>query len=583
MEEKKITGPQVTKQTCSHERQPLLPSSCIGEYRIVRVVSLNGEGITYLAQDSIIGDTVQVQEFFPAHMARRSEDGNTLEPLEGCATNFKYFRASFIDLYQTLQGTKDNACMIPIIQILEQNATAYVVSEYREMTTLEEYLRLQGGRESWCKAKRYLLPLYHALSDLHKKGITHQGLSPQNILLDEEGIPYLKGFCLSEIRTAQGDLDSELFAGYSAPEQYQADGWPGVGTDIYSLAAVCYRALTGVVPPEAPERKKKDSLCPACQLEEDIPENVSDALDVALQLGADKRFDSLDTMTRKLLELPSSNTAIFSMEREDIVDRTAVFPVRFHQDITADELGGTSTGEKVSRAKTGSIYIVVTMMATLLVLVVGAPQLYKHFNNVWTASLGDTSDALEDPQNQEVQLQPVTSEQEPHKVENFVGRKATDVTENARYQEWYYFETVEKYSDDFSEGMIIDQSIDSGTEIKKKTTMTLYVSKGPETQELPDFSGSTMERAIAVLEEMGKQWKVVEGENSTVEPGEVFRTEPPAGTQLSKNSSETILLYVAKDNGMQDSEEDTDDGSGQGDNTKADSTSQKKTLRKSSS
>ena len=217
MEEKKTAVPQVTQQTCSHERRPLVPNSCIGEYRIVRAISQNGEGITYLAQDSIIGDTVQVQEFFPAHMARRGQDGNTLEPLAGCATNFKYFRASFMDLYQTLQAEKDNACLIPMIQILEQNATVYVVSEYREMGTLEEYLQMQGGKESWCKAKHYLLPVYNALSSLHKKGITHQGLSPQNILLDEEGTPFLRGFCLSEIRTAQGDLESELFAGYSAP------------------------------------------------------------------------------------------------------------------------------------------------------------------------------------------------------------------------------------------------------------------------------------------------------------------------------------------------------------------------------
>lgn len=122
-----------------------------------------------------------------------------------------------MDLYQTLAGEKENPCLIPIIQIFEQNATVYVVSEYLGLQTLEEHLQQQGGKESWCRAKRYLMPLYNALSHLHKRGITHQGLSPQNIFLDQNLNPYLSGFSLSEIRTAQGELDSELFSGYSAP------------------------------------------------------------------------------------------------------------------------------------------------------------------------------------------------------------------------------------------------------------------------------------------------------------------------------------------------------------------------------
>ena len=90
-----------------------------------------------------------------------------------------------------------------------------------------------------------------------------------------------------------------------------------------------------------------------------------------------------------------------------------------------------------------------------------------------------------------------------------------------------------------------------------------------------------MENAIATLEGMGKRWKVVEGDNSTVEPGEVFRTEPPAGTELNKNSSDLILLYVAKDNGSQQSEDDEQQDT-QTDDTQSD-TSQKKYLRKESS
>ena len=187
------------------ERRPLEEGSRVGEYRIVRCLGSNGEGIFYLAQDCIVGDVVQLQEFFPAGIACRCDDADALQPLAGHATEFKYFRASFQDLYRILQQEKENSCLIPIVQLFEQNATVYVASEHLQVSTLEETLRQSGGRQCWCRAKKYLLPLYNSLSSLHKKGITHQGISPENILLDEENRVYWRGFSLLEMRTATGD------------------------------------------------------------------------------------------------------------------------------------------------------------------------------------------------------------------------------------------------------------------------------------------------------------------------------------------------------------------------------------------
>ena len=94
--------------SCSQNWAPLAKGSRVGEYRIVEEISHNGQSITYQAQDCVIGDTVRIQEFFPFRMARRCEDGCTVEPLPNCQTQFKYFRASFMDLYQTLAGEKEN-------------------------------------------------------------------------------------------------------------------------------------------------------------------------------------------------------------------------------------------------------------------------------------------------------------------------------------------------------------------------------------------------------------------------------------------------------------------------------------------
>lgn len=567
MEENRTTEQRATMSSCSHLSDALAENTAVGEYRIVREISRSGAAITYLAQDSIIGDTVQILEFFPSKMARRSEQGELVEPLPGAATKYKYFRASFMDLYRTLSQEKENECLLPIVQILEQNATVYVVIEYRSMVTLEEHL--QGGRECWCQAKKYLLPLYNSLSLLHKKGMIHQGISPQNILLDEQLNPYWSGFSLSEMRTAQGELEPELFSGYSAPEQYQLESWQGTWTDVYSMAAVTYRVLTGAAPPAACSRKQQDTLIPPYEVDEDIPENISQALMKAMELEIEERYDSIDQLIRAMLETVSSNTAIFSVEGKKggfhsaADSHTAVFQVENTDTPNTVHLDHSEPEPPSHGMLSGNrIYVVVTMLATLLVLVAGAPRLYRYLNESWAAFSNEGSESENQEESEQTTLQP-TEQDEGHKVENFIGKQASAVAADAKYEPWFRFELVERYSEEFKQGIVVEQSIAAGTMIERKTGMTLYVSKGSASEPLPYLVGKTAEEAAAVLTEMGKQSKIVNGESDAVEAGKVFRTEPPAGTKLYKDQSETVILYVAADKKASDESDATAQTSGQ--------------------
>ena len=546
------------------ERRPLEEGSRVGEYRSVRCLGSNGEGIFYLAQDCIVGDVVQLQEFFPAGIACRCDDADALQPLAGHATEFKYFRASFQDLYRILQQEKENSCLIPIVQLFEQNATVYVASEHLQVSTLEETLRQSGGRQCWCRAKKYLLPLYNSLSSLHKKGITHQGISPENILLDEENRVYWRGFSLLEMRTATGEMEPQLFAGYSAPEQYQPESWRGGWTDLYSIAAVTYRVLTGVVVPDAAVRQQQDRLMEPILLDERIPQNISDALYRALSLKPEERFDSMDAFIAAMLEETTSNTAVFTVEQPTLTDRTVhLDTVHFQpQESTAvlplkeellEEKSRQHQPQEKPRMKKGSVYLVVTMAATLLVLALGTPRLIRAISGNWNQASEPASQ-----QEQNVQLSSGT-EQQQHKVDNFIGKKASEVLASDQFEPWYYFETVEQYSEEFAKGVVANQSIQSGTNIGRKTTITLYVSKGSASEPLPQLVGKTPEEAIAILGEMNKQYKIINGSSQAVDEGKIFRTDPQAGTQMKKDSSDVVLLYVAQDAQEQQKEEDSSD------------------------
>lgn len=546
------------------ERRPLEEGSRVGEYRIVRCLGSNGEGIFYLAQDCIVGDVVQLQEFFPAGIACRCDDADSLQPLAGHATEFKYFRASFQDLYRILQQEKENSCLIPIVQLFEQNATVYVASEHLQVSTLEEKLRQAGGRQCWCRAKKYLLPLYNSLSSLHKKGITHQGISPENILLDEENRVYWRGFSLLEMRTATGEMEPQLFAGYSAPEQYQPESWRGGWTDLYSIAAVTYRVLTGVVVPDAAVRQQQDRLMEPIKLDEKIPKNISDALYKALALKPEDRFDSMDAFIAAMLEETTSNTAVFTMEQPTLTDRTVhLDTVHFQpQESTAvlppkeellEEKSRQHQPQEKPQLKKGSVYLMVTMAATLLVLALSAPKLVRALSGNWNQVSEPASQ-----QEQNVQLSSGTEQQE-HKVDNFIGKKASEVLASDQFEPWYYFETVEQYSEEFAKGVVANQSIQSGTTIGRKTTITLYVSKGSASEPLPQLVGKTPEEAIAILGEMNKQYKIINGSSQAVDEGKIFRTDPQAGTQMKKDNNDVVLLYVAQGEQEQPKEEDSSD------------------------
>ena len=505
------------------ERRPLEEGSRVGEYRIVRCLGSNGEGIFYLAQDCIVGDVVQLQEFFPAGIACRCDDADSLQPLAGHATEFKYFRASFQDLYRILQQEKENSCLIPIVQLFEQNATVYVASEHLQVSTLEETLRQSGGRQCWCRAKKYLLPLYNSLSSLHKKGITHQGISPENILLDEENRVYWRGFSLLEMRTA-----------------------------------------TGVVVPDAAVRQQQDRLMEPILLDERIPQNISDALYRALALKPEERFDSMDAFIAAMLEETTSNTAVFTVEQPTLTDRTVhLDTVHFQpQESTAvlppkeellEEQPKPHPPQEKTRMKKGSFYLVVTMAATLLVLALGTPRLIRAISSNWNQASEPASQ-----QEQNVQISSGT-EQQQHKVDNFIGKKASEVLASDQFEPWYYFETMEQYSEEFAKGVVANQSIQSGTTIGRKTTITLYVSKGSASEPLPQLVGKTPEEAITILGEMNKQYKIINGSSQAVDEGKIFRTDPQAGTQMKKDSSDVVLLYVAQDAQEQQKEEDSSD------------------------
>ncbi len=155
----------------------------------------------------------------------------------------------FVDEATTL-ARFEHANLVRVDDYFQANSTAYIVMEYEDGKPLSDLLQRHGTLTENL-LRRLLLPLVDGLRQVHDENFLHRDIKPSNIYVrrgDES--PVLLDF--GSARQAMGRRSRSMTAvvtpGYSPPEQYDSDGPQGPWSDIYALAALCYRAITGDVP-----------------------------------------------------------------------------------------------------------------------------------------------------------------------------------------------------------------------------------------------------------------------------------------------------------------------------------------------
>ncbi len=195
---------------------------------------------------------------------------------------------------------RSNEHLLHIYSLFEEYGTAYYVMEFLEGQDLMHYLKAHGGKMSWEELSPIMAQVMDALILVHREGIIHRDISPENIYLCPDNHAKLIDF--GTARSVRGDqsLSIVLKKGYAPPEQYSSRGVQGAWTDIYALGATMYRALTGKVPMESIERRdavssgKGDPLVRPSVIGASLPKPVEDAIMQALSLEEKKRFRSME-------------------------------------------------------------------------------------------------------------------------------------------------------------------------------------------------------------------------------------------------------------------------------------------------
>jgi hypothetical protein len=288
----------------------LLPRTILeNRYVVGRVLGQGGFGITYLAADLREYRKLALKEYFPSSFATRTTDRRTVTYAgPGNREPYLYGLKKFEEEAQTLQRFQTHPNIVSVIRSFNANGTGYIVMEYLDGVTLLGHLRRQeDGKISFDAALSILIPIMDALREVHRAGMIHRDISPDNIYLCRSGRIKLLDFGAARLALRDQTQSQQLILkpGYTPEEQYRSSGVAGPFTDIYSLAATMYRCITGQVPPEAPERLSEDHLQPPSRLAT-LPAHAEKALLKALAVRSKDRYQTMEDFQRDISPPPDT-------------------------------------------------------------------------------------------------------------------------------------------------------------------------------------------------------------------------------------------------------------------------------------
>ena len=273
-------------------------------YKIEEVIGAGGFGITYRAWDPLLQSYVAIKEYYPSGIATRSTDSSKVcVPVGQEQREYHRGRIRFLKEAQDVARFQSEPNIVSIYDYLEENDTAYMVMEYLHGCTLKQYIREHGGRLDTDHILHICLSVLDALAVVHKAGMIHRDISPENIFICEDLTVKLIDFGAAKQVYLDGEqtMSVVLKPGYAPPEQYAKKDKQGPWTDIYALGATLYFAATGEKPEESFGRVLEDTIKPVCEVNPEIPRAMSQVIMRAMSVKIEDRYQTVEAMREALL------------------------------------------------------------------------------------------------------------------------------------------------------------------------------------------------------------------------------------------------------------------------------------------
>lgn len=469
----------------------MLPPGTVldGKFLIGYAIGFGGFGITYIGWDQLLQRKVAVKEFYPRQFCQRLEDGVTVTLTEqkmrdrytAGLKSFLQEARSLASLQETVKG------IVAITNYFEANGTGYIIMEYLEGMDVKNILKKSGGTREYEWCRQVVLSVLCTLKEIHRQGILHRDIAPDNVFITKEGVIKLIDFGAAkhESDLIAQDAAIVLKVGYAPIEQYSRTAQQGPYTDLYAVAALFYRMLTGRKPAPANERVSEDTLVPPSELGITIPEQAEMAIMVCLNIRPSYRLQSASEFMEAL--------------------GGKGFVPRYEPDWILPEDMLTEGRKKLSAPVKGAI-----LFGTLVLLGGGmfaAAQFMNSEKNIQVTQA--TNDSIM------VNCVGMTKEEAISQLQ----QNGIAVEEKITYE----------YSTDTEQNVVMDQSIRPGTTLQQDDIVELTVSGGTKMFSMPDVSQMSKEEVNNYFTEKGITVSVRETFSDSVKKGKVVLQSIAAG------------------------------------------------------
>lgn len=474
-----------------------------GRYEIQEIIGVGGMAVVYKAYDNIDDRIVAIKILKDEYLTneefkRRFKNESKAIAVLSHPNIVRVFNVSFGDRIQ------------------------YIVMEYVNGITLKEYIEQQGAI-NWKEAVHFMGQILAALQHAHDKGIVHQDIKPQNILLLQDGTIKVTDFGIARFSRVDSNTTSDKAIGsvhYISPEQARGEVTDDKA-DIYSVGVVMYEMLTGQLPFQSDsavsvaimqlqrEPKSPREIIPT------IPLGLEQITMRAMQKSPSSRYGSAAEMLMDLNEF-KRNPAI-KFDYNYFVDSEPTKYIRTNNTVNREQRvqNDNNTVEKRAMNKTTAVMMGAFAGIVALVIIIGA--------------------ILMGTGNQKVE------------VPNFTGFNYYTQIENVNtYTDVFNFEIVIEENSTLEDGTVINQDPVSTTKVKKGSTITLTIAQKNSILLDASIIGMTEEKAKNYLNSRSIISTVITEYSDTVTPGCVIKTSPEVGSTVRIGSE--VVLYIATDN-----------------------------------
>ena len=265
-------------------------------YRLVAQLGQGGMGAVYRAWDTRLGVPVALKEMVP----QPGLDAETLAQMQA------QFRQEAMILARL-----SHPHLVNVTDFFEEGGRVYLVMRFIEGESLADRIARHGPLPE-AQVMAWAGQLLDALAYCHGEGVLHRDIKPQNIIIRDDGQAILVDFGLVKLWNPEDPQTRTVMRGmgtpeYAPPEQYGTRRQhTDPRSDLYSLGATLYHALTGRLPPSASDRMATpEHFAPLREITESVSPAVEASILKAMALPLEQRFATAREMHEALTTSPA--------------------------------------------------------------------------------------------------------------------------------------------------------------------------------------------------------------------------------------------------------------------------------------